>query len=170
MNKQQPRRQNTYYKLTQLNSNLKPPLPGQAGGNLPFIAIFALSYPKVREFLAENLAQQVKNIRNRCDNCRGRHWSNRNWNAGRRKTKSPFIYVRPEPKKHGRQNQIEGHAPEGKPIVVIEDLISTGKSSLNAVAAIKEQHYEVLGMLALFSYGLALQKKILLKRTFHYIH
>jgi orotate phosphoribosyltransferase len=65
----------------------------------------------------------------------------------------PFIYVRPEPKKHGRQNQIEGHAPEGKPIVVIEDLISTGKSSLNAVRAIKHQKFQVLGMLALFSYG-----------------
>ena len=49
---------------------------------------------------------------------------------------STFIYVRPEPK-HGRQNQIEGHAPAGVPIVVIEDLISTGKSSLNAVDAIR---------------------------------
>jgi orotate phosphoribosyltransferase len=88
----------------------------------------------------------------------------------------PFIYVRPEPKKHGRQNQIEGHAPEGKPIVVIEDLISTGKSSLNAVAAIKEQQYEVLGMLALFSYGFSVaeenfaQKNIPLHTLSNYDH
>jgi orotate phosphoribosyltransferase len=65
----------------------------------------------------------------------------------------PFIYVRPEAKKHGRQNQIEGHLEEGQTVVVIEDLISTGKSSLNAVDALKESGAEVKGMLALFSYG-----------------
>jgi orotate phosphoribosyltransferase len=65
----------------------------------------------------------------------------------------PFIYVRPEAKKHGRQNQIEGHLEKGQKVVVIEDLISTGKSSLNAVEALKEAGAEVKGMLALFSYG-----------------
>jgi orotate phosphoribosyltransferase len=65
----------------------------------------------------------------------------------------PFVYVRPEPKKHGRQNQIEGIVQEGQAVVIIEDLISTGMSSLNAVAAIKAEGIEVLGMIALFSYG-----------------
>lgn len=65
----------------------------------------------------------------------------------------PFIYIRPEAKKHGRQNQIEGIVPEGKNVVVIEDLISTGKSSLNAVKALKEAHANVKGMVAIFSYG-----------------
>ncbi len=50
----------------------------------------------------------------------------------------PFIYVRPEAKKHGRQNQIEGFIEKGQNVVVVEDLISTGKSSLNAVKALKE--------------------------------
>ena len=50
----------------------------------------------------------------------------------------PFIYVRPEPKKHGRKNQVEGFLESGQNVVVIEDLISTGKSSLNAVKALKE--------------------------------
>ena len=66
----------------------------------------------------------------------------------------PFIYVRPEAKKHGRKNQIEGKVSENQKIVVIEDLISTGKSSLNAVKALRESNLEVLGMIAIFTYGL----------------
>ena len=65
----------------------------------------------------------------------------------------PFVYVRPEPKEHGRKNQIEGHLERGQNFVVIEDLISTGKSSLNAVAALKEAGAVVKGMVAIFSYG-----------------
>ena len=65
----------------------------------------------------------------------------------------PFIYIRPEAKKHGRQNQIEGIVPEGKNVVVVEDLISTGNSSLNAVKALEEANANVKGMVAIFSYG-----------------
>jgi orotate phosphoribosyltransferase len=65
----------------------------------------------------------------------------------------PFIYVRPEAKKHGRQNQIEGHVDKGQNVVVVEDLISTGKSSLNAVKALQDQDIKVKGMVAIFSYG-----------------
>ena len=65
----------------------------------------------------------------------------------------PFIYVRPEPKKHGRKNQIEGHLESGQNVVVVEDLISTGNSSLNAVNALKESGGVVKGMVAIFSYG-----------------
>ena len=70
----------------------------------------------------------------------------------------PFIYVRPEAKKHGRQNQIEGEVSEGEKIVVIEDLISTGKSSLNAVKALRKAKLDVLGMLAIFSYGFEISR------------
>ena len=65
----------------------------------------------------------------------------------------PFIYVRPEAKKHGRKNQIEGKAVENQKVVVIEDLISTGKSSLNAVKALRNSKLDVLGMVAIFTYG-----------------
>ncbi|CAI8430940.1 MAG: Orotate phosphoribosyltransferase [Flavobacterium sp. SCGC AAA160-P02] len=65
----------------------------------------------------------------------------------------PFIYVRPEPKSHGRKNQIEGYLEKDQRVVVIEDLISTGKSSLNAVKALKEAGSDVKGMVAIFSYG-----------------
>ena len=65
----------------------------------------------------------------------------------------PFAYVRPEPKGHGRKNQIEGNLAEGQSVIVIEDLISTGKSSLNAVKALKEAGANVKGMFAIFTYG-----------------
>ena len=71
----------------------------------------------------------------------------------------PFIYVRPQPKSHGRQNQIEGFFNEGQKVVVIEDLISTGNSSLNAVKALKENGLNVKGMLAIFTYGFNLAQE-----------
>lgn len=65
----------------------------------------------------------------------------------------PFIYVRPDAKGHGRKNQIEGFIESGQNVVVVEDLISTGKSSLNAVKALKEANINVKGMIAIFTYG-----------------
>lgn len=65
----------------------------------------------------------------------------------------PFIYVRPEPKKHGRKNQIEGMVRKGQNVIVIEDLISTGKSSLIAVDALKELEVNIKGLIAIFTYG-----------------
>jgi orotate phosphoribosyltransferase len=71
----------------------------------------------------------------------------------------PFIYIRPSAKKHGRQNQIEGHLPEGSKVLVVEDLISTGMSSLKAVEALRSVDANILGMVALFSYGFELSKQ-----------
>ncbi len=88
----------------------------------------------------------------------------------------PFIYVRPKPKKHGRQNKIEGYLDNGKRVLVIEDLISTGKSSMNAVKALRENKAEVLGMYTIFSYGfpyaseLFKQENITLKTLSDYHH
>lgn len=65
----------------------------------------------------------------------------------------PFIYVRPTPKDHGLENLIEGDLKPKQKVVVIEDLISTGGSSLKAVEAIRKDGSEVLGMIAIFSYG-----------------
>lgn len=67
----------------------------------------------------------------------------------------PFVYVRPEPKKHGRQNQVEGFLQKGQNVVVVEDLISTGKSSIMAVEALREAGANVKGMVAIFTYGFA---------------
>jgi len=65
----------------------------------------------------------------------------------------PFIYVRPDAKKHGRKNQIEGQYTSGQNVIVIEDLISTGNSSLVAVDALREADLKVKGMLSIFTYG-----------------
>ena len=65
----------------------------------------------------------------------------------------PFAYVRPEPKKHGMGNQIEGRLLPGQRVVVVEDLISTGGSSLKAITPLKELGCEVLGVVAIFDYG-----------------
>ncbi len=65
----------------------------------------------------------------------------------------PFGYVRPEPKKHGMGNQIEGPVPVGKNVVVLEDLISTGGSSLKAVKALTDSGANVVGAIAIFTYG-----------------
>ena len=65
----------------------------------------------------------------------------------------PFVYVRSKPKDHGLANLIEGELPAGAKVVVVEDLISTGGSSLKAVEALRQQGAEVLGMVASFTYG-----------------
>ena len=71
----------------------------------------------------------------------------------------PFVYVRPEAKKHGRQNQIEGFIEKGQNVVVVEDLISTGNSSLVAVDALKAAEVNVKGMVAIFTYGFDVSKE-----------
>ncbi len=71
----------------------------------------------------------------------------------------PFLYVRPEPKKHGMGNQIEGKLLAGQKVVLVEDLISTGGSSLKAAEAVKAAGAEVVGMAAIFTYGFALAEE-----------
>ena len=71
----------------------------------------------------------------------------------------PFVYVRPEPKKHGRLNQVEGFLQKGQNVIVVEDLISTGNSSLLAVEALRNEGANVKGMVAIFSYGFAIAKE-----------
>jgi orotate phosphoribosyltransferase len=67
--------------------------------------------------------------------------------------KLPFIYVRPKPKEHGLGNQVEGFLEEGKKVVVVEDLISTGKSSLQVVDVLLKTGVQVEGMVSIFNYG-----------------
>ena len=71
----------------------------------------------------------------------------------------PFVYVRSEEKKHGLTNQIEGEIHSGQTVVVVEDLVSTGKSSLIAVHALREKGCIVKGMVAIFTYGLQVASK-----------
>ncbi|HLQ99715.1 MAG TPA: orotate phosphoribosyltransferase [Sphingobacterium sp.] len=71
----------------------------------------------------------------------------------------PFTYVRPSAKEHGRQNQIEGGVVSGQRVVVIEDLVSTGKSSIKAVEALREAECNVVGLVSVFTYGFEIAKE-----------
>jgi orotate phosphoribosyltransferase len=75
--------------------------------------------------------------------------------------KLPFIYVRPKPKEHGLGNQVEGYFEKGQKTVIIEDLISTGKSSLQVVDGVRAAGLEVMGMVSIFTYGFPAAKQAL---------
>ncbi|ATA76623.1 orotate phosphoribosyltransferase [Capnocytophaga canimorsus] len=113
-----------------------------------------LSYPEIRNYIAQQMAREVQERYPQTQVIAGVATGAIGMGMlVADKLGLPFIYVRPEPKKHGRQNQIEGALQSGQKVTVIEDLISTGMSSLNAVKALKSAQAEVLGMLAVFSYG-----------------
>ena len=145
--------------LLQVNAiKLSPGKPFQwaSGWNSPIYCDnrVTLSYPPVRVFLKEEMAKIAELEYGKPDVIAGVA-------TGAiaigvlvaQELGVPFIYVRPEPKKHGRKNQIEGHLESGQNVIVVEDLISTGMSSLNAVEALKEAGAVVKGMVAVFSYG-----------------
>ena len=120
----------------------------------------ALSFPKVRDFLSKVISEKIKKdfegsfiIAAVATGAIGIGM------LVAQKLDLPFIYVRPEPKKHGQKNQIEGQFKEGQRVVVIEDLISTGKSSLNAVKALRERSAQILGMMALFTYQFSIAEE-----------
>lgn len=73
--------------------------------------------------------------------------------------KLPYVYVRPKPKEHGLGNQIEGYYQQGQPVVVVEDLVSTGKSSLEVVQVLRNAGLEVVGMVSIFNYGFDVAKQ-----------
>ncbi|MBD0852370.1 orotate phosphoribosyltransferase [Maribacter arenosus] len=113
-----------------------------------------LSYPPIRNFVREEMAKQVETLYGKPDIIAGVATGAIGIGALVADYLGlPFIYVRPEPKSHGRQNQIEGLLEQGQSVVVIEDLISTGKSSLNAVDALAAAGANIKGMLAIFTYG-----------------
>lgn len=83
--------------------------------------------------------------------------------------KLPYVYVRSKPKEHGLAQQIEGHFEKGQPVVVIEDLISTGKSSLQVVDILRSEGLEVIGLVSIFNYGFAAAKQAFEKAGVPYI-
>ncbi|MFC4096278.1 orotate phosphoribosyltransferase [Euzebyella saccharophila] len=145
--------------LLQINAiKLKPenPFTWASGWKSPIYCDnrILLSYPAIRNFIKEEMAKQVESLYGKPDIIAGVATGAIGIGALVADVLGlPFIYVRPEPKKHGRQNQIEGKLESDQTVVVIEDLISTGKSSLNAVEALKSAGANVKGMIAVFTYG-----------------
>ena len=119
-----------------------------------------LSFPPIRNYVRENMAKQLEKTFGKPDVIAG--VATGAIGIGMLVAEYmglPFVYVRPDPKKHGRENQVEGFLDKGQNVVVVEDLISTGKSSLNAVTALKAQGANVKGMIAIFSYGFAVAEE-----------
>lgn len=115
-----------------------------------------LSYPEVRTFVAEELAQLIQNEFPQATRIAGIATAGIAHGAlAADKLNMPYCYVRPEPKKHGLKNQVEGEMNPGDKIVLVEDLISTGKSSFQAVEGVHNAGAEVVGIVALFTYGFA---------------
>ena len=129
-----------------------------------------LSYPNIRNYIRQSLSSIVKN-----------HFKNANIIAGvatagiphgvlvSEELGLPFIYVRSESKKHGRKNKIEGHFEKGQSVIVIEDLISSGKSSINAVKELKKSGLNVKGVISIFNYNFLESEKNFKKIECDYI-
>lgn len=144
--------------LLQINAiklNPKNPFTWASGWKSPIYCDnrITLSFPEIRKFLKQEFANNIISKYGKPDVIAG--VATGAIGIGLLVAEAldlPFVYVRPEPKKHGRQNQIEGQLEPGKSVIVIEDLISTGKSSLQAVEALKENGANIIGMAAIFTY------------------
>ena len=151
--------QKTAELLLQINAiKLQPqnPFTWASGWNSPIYCDnrITLSYPIIRNYLREHLATQIEELYGKPDVIAGVATGAIGIGAlVADYLNLPFCYIRPEAKKHGRQNKIEGYVEANQTVVVVEDLISTGKSSLLAVDALREADLNVKGMVAIFTYG-----------------
>lgn len=115
-----------------------------------------LSFPYIRDFIKSEMCNVIFEKFPDAELLAGVATAGIAWGAmAADQLKLPYIYVRPKPKEHGLGNQIEGYYEKGKKVVVIEDLVSTGKSSLQVVDVLKQEGVEVIGMVSIFTYGFA---------------
>ena len=151
--------------LLQINAiklNPKNPFTWASGWKSPIYCDnrITLSFPPIRNFIREEFAKNIEKQFGKPDVIAG--VATGAIGIGMLVAEImglPFVYVRPEPQKHGRQNQVEGFLQKGQNVVVVEDLISTGKSSLQAVEALREAGANVKGMVAIFTYGFELSEE-----------
>ena len=136
--------------------NPKNPFKWASGWNSPIYCDnrIILSHPEIRVFVREQMVKQIEKIYGKPDVIAG--VATGAIGIGMLVAdlmNLPFIYVRPNSKKHGRKNQIEGQFSKSQKVVVIEDLISTGNSSLMAIDALRSENLEIKGMISIFTYG-----------------
>ncbi len=142
--------------------NHKNPFTWSSGWKSPVYCDnrLALSYPDIRKFVKDSLASSVKKNFPDVEYIAGVATAGIQQGALVADALGlPFVYVRPKPKEHGMGNLIEGKIDAGKKAVMIEDLISTGGSSLKAAQAMQEAGFKVIGMAAIFTYGFDVAEK-----------
>src|SRR5689334_22618244 len=146
-------------KLIQVNAvklNLQQPFIWASGWKSPIYCDNRriLSFPFIRDFIKSELCKVIFEKFPDADLLAGVATAGIAWGAmAADQLKLPFVYVRPKPKEHGLGNQIEGYFEKGQKTVIIEDLVSTGKSSLQVVDVLRDQGLEIAGMVSIFTYG-----------------
>jgi orotate phosphoribosyltransferase len=146
-------------KLLQINAiklNTQQPFTWASGWKSPIYCDNrrVLSFPYIREFIKSEMSNVIFDQFPGAQMLAGVATAGIAWGAmAADQLKLPFIYVRPKPKEHGLGNQIEGFFEKGQDTVVIEDLVSTGKSSLEVVNVLKNNGLNVIGMVSIFTYG-----------------
>ena len=129
-----------------------------------------LSLPNIREYIKSELCNVIFEKFGEAEVVAGVATAGIAWGAMvSDQLKLPFIYVRPKPKEHGLGNQIEGQYQPGQKIVVLEDLISTGKSSLQVVEVLRQNGLEVVGMVSIFNYRFHQAKESFEKMGVNYV-
>jgi len=142
--------------------NYKQPFTWSSGWKSPIYCDnrITLSYPVVRSYIKENLVRAIRLNFPRVDCIAGVATAGIPQGALVAEMMGlPFVYVRPKPKEHGMGNLIEGKVEKGARVVLVEDLISTGGSSLKAAQAMQEAGCKVIGMVAIFTYGFETAEK-----------
>lgn len=134
-----------------------------------------LSYPIVRDLVKTGIYEMAKNQFSNFNCIAGVATAGIAWGAILAdQLNLPFVYVRSKPKEHGMKNTIEGDLPENARVLVVEDVISTGMSSLQAVDDLRAQSAQIIGMLAIYTYGFPMaiekfgQKEVVLKTLTNY--
>jgi orotate phosphoribosyltransferase len=151
-------------KLLQINAiklNIHEPFTWASGWKSPIYCDNrkVLSFPFIRDVIKSEMCNVIFQDYEKADMLAGVATAGIPWGAmAADQLKLPYIYVRPKPKEHGLANQIEGYFEQGKRVLVIEDLISTGKSSLQVVDVLKNAGLEVIGMISIFNYGFQIAK------------
>ena len=161
MNKEQIARQvsKSLLEIEAVKLNPNNPFTWASGWKSPIYCDnrLSLSFPEVREYITKALVEEIKSTYPDVESIAGVATAGIPQGAlVAAKLGLPFIYVRSKAKGHGMTNLIEGKVVKGQKTVVIEDLISTGGSSLKAVADLRENGIEVLGMAAIFTYGFSI--------------
>ena len=152
-------------KLLQVNAiklNLKEPFTWASGWKSPIYCDnrHILSFPFIRDYIKSELCNVVFEKFPAAELLAGVATAGIAWGAMvADQLKLPYVYVRPKPKEHGLGNQVEGYFEKGQNTVMIEDLVSTGKSSLQVADILRSVGAEVIGMVSIFTYDFPIARK-----------